>query len=57
LHSCARYGFHDEAMILLRNGANPNAGNGNGQKPFALVAPGTALRDTLCKAAEEVAAN
>lgn len=55
LHLCARYGFYDEAMILLKNGANPNVGNGNGQKPFAVAALGTELREALMKATEETA--
>ncbi|MES2017004.1 MAG: hypothetical protein V4484_10960 [Pseudomonadota bacterium] len=57
LHLCARYGFHEEAMILLKNGASPTAGNGNGQKPFAVAVPGSPLHDALLMAAEEAVSN
>lgn len=43
LHLCARHGLYEAALTLLRNGANPDAGNGNGQKPFDMVAPDTPL--------------
>lgn len=43
LHLCARHALHEEALRLLRNGSNPDAGNGNGQKPFDMVAPNTPL--------------
>jgi hypothetical protein len=43
LHLCARHGLHEEALTLLRNGSSPDAGNGNGQKPFDMVAPDTPL--------------
>lgn len=55
LHVCARYGLQEEASILLRNGANANAGNGSGQKPFSLAEPGTlraALFDAAARSAE-----
>jgi len=51
LHLCARYGLHEEALTLLGNGSNPNAGNGNGERPFDLAPPdtppGPALRNLL----------
>jgi hypothetical protein len=47
LHLCARHGLHEEALTLLRNGSNPDAGNGNGQKPFDMVASDTPLALTL----------
>jgi hypothetical protein len=52
LHLCARHGLHDEALVLLRNGADPNAGNGNGEKPFSLAPHDTTLREALLNAAK-----
>jgi hypothetical protein len=43
LHLCARLGLHEEALTLLRNGSERDAGNGNGQKPFEMVAPDSPL--------------
>lgn len=50
LHRCARLGLQSEVESLLKNGANPNASNGNGQKPFA-VADDFELRRILIAAA------
>jgi len=52
LHWCARYSLESEASILLSSGANPAAGNGNGQKPYAVAAEGT-LKKLLKSAAGE----
>ncbi len=51
LHLCARHGLQDEALVLLKNGANAMAANGNGQKPFSVAEPGTPLRSALMAAA------
>ena len=52
LHWCSRYNLHEEARLLIEGGANIDAVNGNGQKPFAL-APDRNLRNFLTQASRE----
>jgi hypothetical protein len=52
LHWCARYSLEHEASMLLKSGANAAAGNGNGQKPYALASEGQ-LKKLLQSAAGE----
>lgn len=52
LHWCARYSLQEEALILLKSGANARAGNSNGQKPYSLASDGQ-LRALLQSAAGE----
>lgn len=51
LHWCARLNLEQEGSILLKNGANPNASNGKGMKPFSLADGG--FRAVLFSAAEK----
>lgn len=43
LHLCARYGFQEPTLTLLRNGSDPEAGNGNGETPCDIAGPDTPL--------------
>jgi hypothetical protein len=51
LHWCARLSLEKEAAILIANGANPNAPNGNGRRPFE-VTEELALRAAIRSAAD-----
>ena len=49
LHWCAKHGLYDDANELLNSGANPNAMNGDGRRPFELAEDNN-LRTLLFKA-------
>lgn len=48
LHWCARLGLENEAAILIANGADPNAPDGNGRRAFE----GLALRSAISSAVD-----